>query len=336
MPADRREEHDDGILETFGLDRDAEGVWRMLMRHPDATLEELSHKVRVTREGARRAIDALVSVQLLRSADSPSGAIATDPRLAIASHIARAEHELSHQTAKLAELRANVDGLADDYKLGRSQVASAPGAEIITDLDEVRHQIYLASEGATDVQRSLIRSPSAEGLEDGREVDSDQATRGVELRTIIGTNDLTDPHVYAHLEAQHRRGERVRALASVPTQMLIMDTTLAVLAVDPLHPRRGALFVREPGIVGLLIYLFDHLWSEADAVFGEADAAGAPSGRVARVLELMAAGVKDERIARTLGVGSRTVRRDIAELKESLGASSRTEVVAAAVRHGWL
>jgi DNA-binding NarL/FixJ family response regulator len=57
---------------------------------------------------------------------------------------------------------------------------------------------------------------------------------------------------------------------------------------------------------------------------------------VARVLELMAAGVKDDRIARILGVGSRTVRRDIAEIKESLGASSRTEVVAAAVRQGWL
>jgi DNA-binding CsgD family transcriptional regulator len=259
-----------------------------------------------------------------------------DPRLAIASHIARAEHELALRTAKLAELRAHTEALSDDYQAGRTATASMPGAEVITDLEDVRRRIYLASEGAVATQRSLIRSPSAEGLEDGSTIDTAQAGRGVEQRTIISTGDLTDRQIYAHLEAQHYRGERVRALANVPTQMLIMDSTLAILAVDPLHPRRGALFIREPGIVSLLTYLFDHLWAEADPVFGEAEAVGAPSGRVARVLELMAAGVKDERIARTLGVGSRTVRRDIAELKDSLGVSSRTEVVAAAVRQGWL
>jgi DNA-binding NarL/FixJ family response regulator len=54
------------------------------------------------------------------------------------------------------------------------------------------------------------------------------------------------------------------------------------------------------------------------------------------VLELVAAGVKDERIARTLGVATRTVRRDIADLRERLGVTSRAEIVAAAVRRGWL
>jgi sugar-specific transcriptional regulator TrmB/DNA-binding CsgD family transcriptional regulator len=336
VPADRREEQNDGILETFGLTREAEEVWRALMRHPEYTVEDLVQRTGAPAQRVRAAIDGLASAQLVRSSASPSGVAATDPRLAIARHVARAENDLAHQAAKLAELRARADGLADDYLFGRTATASAPGAEIVADLDDVRRRIYLASEAVTDMQRSLIRAPSAEGLEDGRGVDLAQAGRGLELRTIIGTNDLTDPHVYAHLQEQHMRGERVRALATVPTQMLIMDSTLVVLAVDPQRPRRGALFIREPGILGLLIYLFDHLWSEADPVFGDDEGSGAPSGRIARVLELMAAGVKDERIARTLGVGARTVRRDIAELKESLGASSRTEAVAAAVRQGWL
>ncbi|HVW80753.1 MAG TPA: LuxR C-terminal-related transcriptional regulator [Mycobacteriales bacterium] len=336
MPADRREVQENGILETFGLTSQAEMVWRALMRHPDINLEELTQRTGLPLGEVQDALGGLTSAQLVRTAQSPSGVLAMDPQLAIASHIARAEHELALRTAKLAELRAHTEALSEDYQAGRTSTASLPGAEIVTDLDDLRRRIYLASEGAVEMQRSLIRSPSAEGLQDGSARDSDQANRGVEQRTIIRTCDLTDRDIYAHLEAQHRRGERVRALGNVPTQMLIMDSALAVLAVDPQHPRRGALFVREPGIVSLMIYLFDHLWSEADPVFGEATAAGAPTGRVARVLELIAAGVKDERIARTLGVATRTVRRDIAELKDNLGVSSRTEVVAAAVRQGWL
>lgn len=59
-------------------------------------------------------------------------------------------------------------------------------------------------------------------------------------------------------------------------------------------------------------------------------------GRRGRVLELVAAGNKDERIARSLGVGTRTIRRDIAELKNQLGAASRAEIVTAAIKRGLL
>jgi DNA-binding NarL/FixJ family response regulator len=50
----------------------------------------------------------------------------------------------------------------------------------------------------------------------------------------------------------------------------------------------------------------------------------------------MMAGMKDERIARALGVRPRTVRRDIAQLRAALGVSSRTEIVTAAAKRGWL
>jgi DNA-binding NarL/FixJ family response regulator len=118
--------------------------------------------------------------------------------------------------------------------------------------------------------------------------------------------------------------------------MLIMDESLAVLAVDAENPRKGAIFIQEHGIVQLLIYMFDRLWSDADAVFNVSQDPNAPTGRTARILELMAGGVKDEKIARTLGIATRTVRRDIADLRIRLGVTSRTEIITAALRRGWL
>jgi DNA-binding CsgD family transcriptional regulator len=306
------------------------------MRRPDGDVGELAREAGVTAMQVHAAFDVLLGAQIIRLSSTPSGFVAVDPRLAVETHIARAERQLADRSAQITDLRTRIADYVEDFACGRSVTTDLPLVEIVHDLETVRGRIYLASESVSRVQRSLLRSPSAEGLQDGVEGDIKQLARGVEQRTIIGAGDLADPGVYAHIREQHARGERVRSLASVPTQMHIMDEDLAILAVDPTNPRAGAIFVREQGILHLLVYLFDHLWSEADAMLEGPNDPDAPADRQARILELMAKGVKDERIARTLSVATRTVRRDIAELRDRLGVTSRTEIIAAAIRRGWL
>jgi DNA-binding NarL/FixJ family response regulator len=55
-----------------------------------------------------------------------------------------------------------------------------------------------------------------------------------------------------------------------------------------------------------------------------------------RILDALAAGLKDEAIARQLGVSVRTVRRHITALMQELGASTRFAAGVAAVRRGWV
>jgi DNA-binding NarL/FixJ family response regulator len=98
----------------------------------------------------------------------------------------------------------------------------------------------------------------------------------------------------------------------------------------------GAIFIRVQSVVDALILMYEHMWSIATPVFTTAPIAAVPHGRSARVLEQLGIGAKDETIARTLGVGVRTIRRDVADLKISLGVQSRGEIAAAAVRKGWL
>jgi len=96
------------------------------------------------------------------------------------------------------------------------------------------------------------------------------------------------------------------------------------------------MFIRVPTIIDTYVFLFERMWAESAPLFGAGQAAGGPTGRSARVLELMAAGRKDEAIARSLGVGVRTVRRDIAEIMTQLGEQTRAAAIAAAIRRGWL
>ena len=56
----------------------------------------------------------------------------------------------------------------------------------------------------------------------------------------------------------------------------------------------------------------------------------------AQLLALMAAGLKDEVVARRLGLSLRTVRRRIAQLMRELDADTRFQAGIEAARRGWL
>jgi DNA-binding NarL/FixJ family response regulator len=59
-------------------------------------------------------------------------------------------------------------------------------------------------------------------------------------------------------------------------------------------------------------------------------------GQARQVLTLLAAGLKDEAIARRLGTTTRTVRRLVQEAMTALDARSRFNVGVEASRRGWI
>ncbi|GAA1922819.1 helix-turn-helix domain-containing protein [Nocardioides lentus] len=130
-------------------------------------------------------------------------------------------------------------------------------------------------------------------------------------------------------------GEQVRVVADLPTRLIVIGTTHAVLP-EPLgfvdEPR---LLVRQLSVVQACALLFDTWWERALPV-PELDRGVARPDLRRFVVQQLAAGVQDEQIARTLGVSLRTVRRRIADLMIDLGADSRFQAGVEAARRGWL
>jgi DNA-binding CsgD family transcriptional regulator len=137
------------------------------------------------------------------------------------------------------------------------------------------------------------------------------------------------------LRARARAGEQIRVIADLPTRMFVIGSTHVVLP-EPLgfadEPR---LLVRQRGLVEALTLLFELMWERAAPVpaldLGEAR----PDLR-RFLLQQLAAGAKDEQIARTLGLSLRTVRRRVADILIDLGVDSRFQAGVEAVRRGWL
>jgi DNA-binding CsgD family transcriptional regulator len=119
-----------------------------------------------------------------------------------------------------------------------------------------------------------------------------------------------------------RYGRQVRTVPEIPCEVILCGRTCAFL---PGRGRQGnsVAIVRHPAIVGSLWAIFDLLWNAGDE-FAEDSTQKTFRDEMSRtVLRHLAAGEKDEVIARRLGLSVRTCRRHIAAIMDELGASSR-------------
>jgi DNA-binding CsgD family transcriptional regulator len=137
------------------------------------------------------------------------------------------------------------------------------------------------------------------------------------------------------LRARADAGEQVRLLSDLPTRLMVIGTTHAVVP-EPLgfadEPR---LLVRQRALVEALTLLFELLWERAAPV-PELEGAEARPDLRRFILQMLAAGRKDEQIARSLGLSLRTVRRRVADLMADLGCDSRFQAGVEAARRGWI
>lgn len=138
------------------------------------------------------------------------------------------------------------------------------------------------------------------------------------------------------LRRAHEEGEQTRVVQKkLPMKLLIVDDFASLVPLGPYGS--PCLLTHDAGLVALFTQFFEFMWSKATP--------WAPPGpsvketenaQRRRILEALAAGLKDEAIARQLGVSVRTVRRHITGLMKELGATTRFAAGVAAVRRGWL
>ncbi|MGW1641935.1 LuxR C-terminal-related transcriptional regulator [Streptomyces lavendulae] len=151
------------------------------------------------------------------------------------------------------------------------------------------------------------------------------------MRSLYQHATRFDPATRAHAERLIGAGAEIRTLPEVLPQMIIVDGELGFL------PSRtgGALLIREPDLLGYLLDVFQRDWEYATPFATGPQAAHDISETVKEsILALLAKGLKDDSIARRLGISLRTCRRHVSELLLGLGAHSRFQAGVIAERQG--
>ncbi|MFI0416997.1 helix-turn-helix domain-containing protein [Spongiactinospora sp. 9N601] len=324
------------LLEGLGVSAAEENAYRALLRHGPSTLSGLSAGTGSSVTAIRRMLPRMENLGLVtRVAGRPLRLFATPPNVAIDILVARRHDEITHSRAAAAALAAEVGDPSGHHP---EEVL-----EVVTGREAVARRFLQLERNATEEFLVLVHPPYAVDITD-EGVNRRRSMRRVQARAIYGPRAFDDPVMLEHTRRAIAEGEHAR-LGEVPIKMAIADGRTAILPLASEPDPNDALVVHPSALLDALVALFETLWRGAVplrlAPAGTGDPIEAEPGPWPRssdteVLTLLATGLKDEAIARQLGLSARTVQRRVQTLCEHLGARTRFHAGFLAARHGLL
>ncbi|MFD3489063.1 helix-turn-helix domain-containing protein [Streptomyces sp. NPDC058690] len=327
-------------LQDLGLGEDEERTYEALLRQRAAKPEELARVLGIPRERLNAALTRLSDHGFTTPGDAPSALPhPAAPAAAIRTLIHRRQAELHLRSAELERLMMSADRIAGRLMEG-SPSASEGGIEVVTGARAVGERAESLLASAEQEVMVLDRPPYAKGPEDA---DSSRSPgldikalldRGIEVRTVIDREGLSYPGRMRSLNTLISYGLRARVTTGVPTKLIIVDRRITLLPpTETTDPTATALVVGDALLRNALVPLFETVWDQATPL-GGADASLPETQK--ELLGLLASGLKDEAIARRMGVHVHTARRRISQLLDSLNAETRFQAGAQAILRGWL
>jgi DNA-binding CsgD family transcriptional regulator len=184
-----------------------------------------------------------------------------------------------------------------------------------------------------------LDSPPYYRLRPSNDTELDHLARGIGYRVVYSRSSLSrDDYLESNIVPCMKAGEQARVLAEVPVKLSLIDDTLALvsLSIAQAEVNRSLLIVRPSTLFNALVGLFEVCWKTALPIL-PSDAAGSPIEPIEqRMLGLLAAGMSDEIIIRTLRISRRTFFRYLEKLQTRAGVNTRFQLGIYASREGWL
>ncbi|MDF8265661.1 helix-turn-helix domain-containing protein [Luteipulveratus flavus] len=303
-----------GRLLVLGIGAEGEELYRHVLRTPGLTLAAHVARLGWTDYEAEHALEQLRARRLVRT--SETGELHADhPRAALERVLNAEEARLATRRQDLARVRDAIDQLAADHRLGQSASdAKQPARERVDAGAVVSVHEHLAASAVGVIRVAHTTAPPSPDaypvvrqlLETGREQRGLYVPELVEASTAMGEWALA--------------GEQQRVASSLPSSFACFGEDVALGTTEWGRADGDYVVLRDPMVVSAFVELFDRLWSAATPL-----AAGEGHDATALV-DLMRQGLKDEAIARVMGVSLRTVRRRIAGLMEEHGVETRFQL----------
>lgn len=316
---------------SSSLTADGEALYRRLLREAPADATTHAGELGWPVERMSRCVDELLRGRLIRRVNG--GVLrADDPRATLGRLVDQQEAELDRQRQRLLEMRSSIGSFEVDYRRGLDVTGSRlPPWERVSPSEAVEVIEVLIRNSDGELLRASARGSEADGAAGAVWQVPDPALHsGRAARSVFGMTVFDDPDWPAAARACAARGDQLRYLDTIPMEFAVYGTA-GVLMARPRPEEQGYYLVRPEPIVTAFTSLFELLWRVAEPVHDEAIA---PQN--IRILELLALGLKDEAIARHLGLGLRTVRRRLANLMAEYGADNRFQLGLAVARHDLL
>ena len=299
------------MLESVGVSAADEAAYRGLLANPGCCLPDLAKRLERDEDELRETVGRLEELGLLTStADDPPRLLPTRPDVAVDALVAVRRAELDRVRAEarvmLSELRAQEQHRPENL------------VEVVVGQEAIAARFAQLLTGTKDQLLVLDRPPYASPAEDSDTQVRGLLSEGVTVRGIYSPDSLNVPGGVDEAYSAADAGETSRVHPQVPMKLAVFDRTAALLPLSVDQLVDSALVVYPCALLDALVEMFLLLWDQAVPVVPVR-----MDPLDARLMTLLAAGFKDDAIARQLTLSSRTVGRRVAELMESLGARTR-------------
>jgi sugar-specific transcriptional regulator TrmB len=324
-----------GVLEKLGVGADAERVYRVLLESPGASAAEVQQQTALGERRLRRALDELErKAMVARRSGAPARFQPAPPDIVVEALISAREDELNQARLDAHQLTISLNKRPEQPGVGDL-------IEILATQEAVAERWLQLQRVTRDRVEVFVRPPYAQ-----RRVEDDEAVqrlvhgRSVSTFAIYDEEALRSAGMLEHIRSMTGLGERARVVTRLPMKLALFDRRVALVPVTPSDNEgtvEAGVLVHKSGLLDALIALFDIYWQRgADVTLDSGKTARRrPAADEDTVLTLLAAGMKDETIARQLGVSTHTVRRRIAEVLDKLGVATRFQAGLALGRQDW-
>lgn len=348
---------DDQTLALLGVSGIGEQLYRRIVASTTTTAAEIAQAFDLSQERAVDELEQLRALGLVNRLSIDENYSAVDPRFGIRVLVDRTADRLNRIRDAVPDLGAAFDEA--------ERVRSDPSlSRILSGHDEVAAWYTRLEHQAGSEFLAFDRPPYV--LADTNPLEEVVLERGVVWRAIYAAASFTEDSALDDVRRLVARGEDARITSDLPIKMAIADRRIALVSLELSAVAPVALVTQAAPMVEALIELFEWHWGRAAPVPLDqgsvdtrqlqrvrrdlANATPAPvdgdvtAERPSRaatetertLLALFSTGLKDEQIARQLGISARTVRRRSHELLRELGAANRFQAGAEAARRGWI
>ncbi|MET7472975.1 hypothetical protein ABZT17_01235 [Streptomyces sp. NPDC005648] len=294
----------------------------------------------VSKERLSTALDDLRALRLVKPAAQNHKITAVPAGAALKELLREQRERLSTALDDMLQHSDTVERLLSDYPLQYDGELTGLPMTVLTGREEIEQFLLGLTETASATLESMHPGPlpSAEKLSASLAKDRRLLSRGVTVRSLYPTSFPSATRLRRYFQDAAEAGSCIRLSSHVPVDLLIVDRQSVVLPLDVANPGRGVCVLRGGPVVRSFVSFFECFWMlAAPPPDGTSRQPAQPlNSQQAALLKLLAGGMKDERIARVLGVSPRTLSRLISELMITTGADSRFQAGVKAAQCGWL
>ncbi|MFB6894460.1 LuxR family transcriptional regulator [Kitasatospora sp. NPDC056327] len=310
-------------------------VYEFTLSHQPASLSQVSTALRVSVADVRRAVDLLCELRLLWYSTTFESFRAICPEAAqneLVIPLQRAVNEKRRELAGIHERLHTLSGIFSTLKKSRRRSEKVVA---LLDPQQARIQLIEALQHCTSEVLAMQLFANEPRLA-FQPCELARMARQLPFRLVCPHSARAKATARTRLRQVIDAGAQVRTTNHIFDDLVLVGDDVAFVThrtADEEIPSTIAVY--EPMIIALLHRLYEFAWQSGMDFDAEVVSYGETLPDLsAGIMSLLAQGLKDDVVARRVGIGSRTFRRHIAGIMDNLGVSSRFQAGVVAARAG--